>query len=53
MANVELVVLITEAIVALHNFPVFDLNFTRNEYCPASFVENYSSWGIEKGRPTW
>ena len=49
----ELVVLITETIVALHNFLMFDKTFTGNEYFTVSFVENYCLWEMENIKPRW
>ena len=53
ITNMELVVLITETIVTLHNFLMFNKISTGNEYCTVSFVENYCSWEMEKTKPIW
>lgn len=39
-SQVKTVVLITKAVVALHNYLMFDRKFYGNDYCPAIFVDH-------------
>ena len=37
--NVDTVTRITKALVALNSFPMFDRDFTGNNYCPGNYVD--------------
>ena len=39
ITNVDTVTRITKALVALHSFPMFDRDFTGNNYCPGNYVD--------------
>ena len=39
IAKVDTVTRITKAVVALHNFLMFDCDFSGNDYCPGSYVD--------------
>ena len=49
IANVSKVILITKAIVALHNLLMFKNASTNNRYCPRNFVDHDGPSGFEAG----
>ena len=50
IAEVETVILITQAVVALHNFLMISQDkFGENQYCPPGFADQESSTGVISG----